>query len=510
MILIQALLAGGAAVLAYAPFDFWPLMLLALAWLFRVALTSTPRIAAQAGFFFGLGLFAGGVHWVFVSCYRFGNMGVLLSSLTTLLLVAYLALYPAVFAWLAARFVRLDQCPAHSTGRPVRGIAVSLMVLPALWVGLEWIRGVLFTGFPWLSVGYTQVDGPLAGVAPLAGVFGISWLLAFAAALLAMIAVKGRQSALPAGVGVAALVVLVVVFPAGKLWTQPVGAPLSVALIQGNVPQLTRWNPDKVRDHIAGHLRLSEPFWGVDLLIWPENAIPAFAQMLPDELLPALARKGMETGSDLLTGMPLGDPVDGPYFNGIRLAGGDEYRKQHLVPFGEYVPLVGLLGDALDLLRVPMSAFSPGDDDQPPLRLLRSDVMVAPTICYEILFGDEVAQMFPQAQVLVNISNDAWFGDTIAPHQHLQIARMRVLESGRPLLRATNSGITAIVNAGGVTQAVSPQFVETVLTGIVQPHAGATPYIQNGDWPLLVLLVGTLGYALFLCYRGPKAIIEPL
>lgn len=476
--------------LAFAPFGYWPLLPAALTLLFYLCLGQPCRQAATSGLLFGLGYFGAGVHWVYISCFEFGHMGVFLSALVTLLLVLYLALYPAMFAWFVARFWGVNS-RITAVERP---ISVYLLGLPGLWVALELLRGWLFTGFPWISIGYSQVDGPLASWAPLAGVVGIGWLLALTAGLVLLV-IERKWRGLPVVTMVLMVVGAVALTPVN--WTQPVGQPLSVGLVQGNVPQLTRWDPDQVMANIGRHLQASEAFWGLDLIVWPENAIPAFAQSLPAGLLPALQKKVADQQTDLLTGMPLGDPVSGQYFNGITLIGPDapvEYRKHHLVPFGEYVPLRDLLGGMLDLLQVPMSAFSVGDTDQQPLALQFSNHLIAPSICYEILFAGEIRRMMPAAGLLVNISNDAWFGDSIAPHQHLQIARMRAMESGRPLARATNSGITALVDWQGKVLAQSPQFRQAVLTGSIQPRQGSTPYVTFGDWPLRLLLVASLGY----------------
>ena len=500
---LLALLAGALAALGFAPFDQWWLLPLALAALFHWSLSQPPRTAAGSGFLFGLGYFAVAVHWVFISCYRFGDMGVLLSALATFLLVAYLALYPALFGWVVARvcggtsqFLDADDSASLAPlALPRSGWAFYLLGLPGLWVGLELLRGWMFTGFPWATLGYSQVDGPLAGLAPLVGSVGISWVVASFASLL-MVCFQRRYKILPAFL-LPLLLVLVALLVPGR-WTQPTGSTLSVALVQGNVPQLTRWDPQQMSANIGRHLQSSEPFWGVDLLVWPENALPAFAHQLPDSLLPALTRKSMQENTDIIVGMPLSDnpeePRGGRYYNGIQLIGGDDYRKRHLVPFGEYVPLMDLLGGLLDLLQVPMSAFSTGSMQQQPIALNFSDLLVAPSICYEILFSAEIRQMLPAAGLLVNISNDAWFGDSIAPHQHLQIARMRAMETARPLARATNSGITALIDWQGRVIAQSPQFQQTVLTGTLQPRSGATPYVEYGDWPLRGLLLFSLWF----------------
>lgn len=505
---------GALAILAFAPFNFWPLLPLSLALLFHRLLQQSPRQGAISGLLFGMGYFGAGVHWVYVSCFEFGQMGVFLSALVTLLLVLYLAIYPALFGGMVSRLW-------GSTGAlPERHrLSVYLLGLPGIWMLLELMRGWLFTGFPWISVGYSQVDGPLAGMAGLIGANGIGWVLAAIASLLVMVLMSLLQrdwkSVSHAGLTLMLVIGLVTALShwahTSDYWTESAGEPLSVALVQGNVPQLTRWDADQIMVNIGRHLEASESFWGVDLLVWPENAIPAFEQTLPAGLLPALQTRSRESRTDLLTGMPLGDPVSGRYYNGINLISSDpddqqtgQYRKRHLVPFGEYVPLRDLLGGMLDLLRVPMSAFSLGEADQRSLALRHSDHRIAPSICYEILFPGEVMELLPEAGLLVNISNDAWFGDSIAAHQHLQIARMRALESGRPLARATNSGITALVDWQGRIMAQSPQFKQTVLTGTLQPRRGSTPYVSLDDWPLRLLLMGSLGYLFWRRWRQQK------
>jgi len=480
-------LAGAVAVLAFAPFGIWPLLPLSLALLFYLSLRQSPRRAGWSGFLFGIGYFGAGVHWVYFSFFNFGNMGGFFSVLVTLLLVVYLAVFTALFSWLVARFWG----PNSASPIAANPTTVYLLGLPGLWVGLELLRGWLFTGFPWITLGYSQVDGPLAGFASLIGATGISWLLAFIAGLVLLL-VQQKWRALPITVVSLAVMVGIVLNPAE--WTHESGEPISVALVQGNVEQSLRWDPERMLANINLHREASEPFWGVDLLVWPENTIPTFAETLPADLLPGLREKSREQQTDLLTGMPLGEPSSDRYFNGIRLLGGRGYRKRHLVPFGEYVPLQAQLGGLLDLLQIPISSFSVGESGQRPIALQYSDHLIAPSICYEILFSGEIRDMFPDAGLMVNISNDAWFGDSIAPHQHLQIARMRVMEVGRPLARATNNGITALVNWRGEVFAQSPQFKQTVLTGVLQPRQGSTPYVALGDWPLRGLLLLSLGY----------------
>jgi len=482
--LIASVLAGALAVLGFAPLQLYPLPLLALTLLFvLLARTSSMRAGFLIGLAFGLGLFGAGVSWVYISLSVYGGMPAWLAALATLLFCVVLALFPAVAGALQARCC---------DDRAMR----LLLVLPALWTLAEWTRGWMFTGFPWLTMGYSQVPhGPLAGFAPLVGVYGVSLLLALAAGLLAWIALGWRRRA-RLGLGIAGLAVLLA---GGQVlrnvdWTTPAGQPTSVALLQGNVPQEMKWRPDKIVDTLERYLRLAES-QRAQLIVLPETALPLFESDLPASYRDRLEAIGRRSGGDLLTGLPTGS-LYGAYYNSVVSFGSapsQYYHKVHLVPFGEFIPLKPLWGWVVTVLHIPLSDFARGSPAQRPLRI--GGQRVAANICYEDAFGEEIIRQLPEASVLVNVSNLAWFGDSLSPWQHAQMSQMRALETGRMMLRATNTGVTAIIDAKGHFLAQLPLFSEGVLTGEIQGYAGATPYVRWGNLPALALCFGVLAAA---------------
>lgn len=480
---LLALVAGALLPLAFAPFGLFPLAVLAPALLFFTLFDLNPRTALRRGFLFGLGLFGVGVSWVYVAIADFSDSGVVTAVILTALFVAALAVYPALFAYTAARWWR----------RGVMPLALwYLTVLPALWMAFEWLRGWLFTGFTWLQLGYSQIASPLAGLAPLLGVYGIGLVLAVSAGGLAWLLHAGRR-AWP-GVALAAALWLAGWGAQHIAWTQPAGAPLRVALIQDNLPQATKWSPEQFNTRLDLYARLTlENLAAVDAVIWPENAITVFYHELQDSYFDWLAAQAREQGTDIVIGVPV-QRRDAPgYYTSLMVLGTQEavYHKRHLVPFGEFMPLEGLLRGLVAFFDLPMSGFLPGPAAQPPLPV--GGQRAAMSICYEDAFGEELLHNFPAATLLINGSNNAWYGDSLAPHQHLEISRMRAVESGRPLVRATTTGISALADHRGRLLASGPQFVEYVLRGSVQPMQGMTPYARWGNWPVLVLLTMMLG-----------------
>ena len=493
-----SVLAGSLLPLAFAPVNLFPLAFIAPAILFWLWLDSTPKRAFITGYLFGLGFFGVGISWVAVSFYRFGGMGLALSIVATLLFVLFLALFPAFLGWFSRRYLQ----------RLNRSFYL-LLFLPAGWVLVEWVRGWVLTGFPWLHLGNSQTDSLMVGLAPVLGVYGISWALTFSAGVLVWAWVESNKRRV---VGLVCLVALWVVAGLMTLieWSDKDGEPLTASLIQGNVPQNLKWRPDQRRPTIDLYTRLSRGRWDRDIVIWPETALPVYYHQA-ESFLQGLAREAkINGGATLLIGLPIlkkpdkqtdNKLVDGvvhdQYFNSVvRVGTGDGdvtqfYYKSHLVPFGEYIPLKALLGGLLELMRVPMANFSRGDIRQPLITVAGRPISVS--ICYEDVFGEEVIRGLPEASLLVNVSNDAWFGDSLAPHQHLQMARMRSLETARPMLRATNNGISAVIDHKGTVLAASPQFEVAVLDGKVQPRAGATPYVLVGNWPVLLGLFLALG-----------------
>ena len=497
-----ALLAGASLPLAFSPVGFFPLAIIAPAILFFLCFRSSPRQALATGYFFGVGFFGVGISWVAVSFYKFGGMGGVLSIAATLLFVLFLALFFAVFTWLSRRFF-FALSPAR----------YFILLMPVLWVLFEWVRGWILTGFPWLNLGYSQTDAPLGGLAPVIGVYGISWAAAVSAGLLlAAFWEDGRRR-------VASIVVLVLLWAGAGLlyqldWSEPNGEPITASLIQGNVPQNLKWQPEQRGATIDLYTRLSREHWDSDLVIWPETALPAYFHQA-QTFLQGLAREAKDNGgATLLVGLPVMSETDGEqYFNGVvrvGVAGATEkwpsqiYRKSHLVPFGEYIPLKSMLGGLLDILQVPMASFSRGAAVQPLLTLVdenKNEQRISVSICYEDAFGEEVIRNLPEATLLVNVSNDAWFGDSFAPHQHLQMARMRSMETSRPMLRATNNGVSAMIDHRGDVLTTSPQFEVAVLNGEVQPRSGETLYVKFGNWPVLFGLFIMLGLCGFWVRR---------
>ncbi len=487
--LLVALLAGLALPFSFAPFGLFPLAIISLAVLFWLWQTMSARPAFLAGYLFGIGYFGLGASWVAVSMYRFGGMGVSLSLLSTVLFVLVLAAFPAITGGLYRGYFSM-----FSPGLRL------LLVLPALWGLLEWTRGWVLSGFPWLALGYSQTDSPLAGVAPVLGVYGIGWLITLSAGLLVLAWQMPRRCWRPL------LPLLGIWLLAAGLswveWSAPAGKALRASLVQGNVPQNLKWLPEQRQPTIDLYTRLSRQHWAdSDIVIWPETALPVYYHQAK-RFLQGLAAEAAVHGSNLILGLPVRpESAPGTYYNSVVAVGDPSqiYSKHHLVPFGEYIPLKWLLGSLLDILQVPMADFSRGAATQPPLNVAGQKIAVS--ICYEDAFGEEVIRALPQATLLVNVSNDAWFGDSLAPHQHLQMARMRSMETARPMFRATNNGISAMIDHRGRVSARSPQFEVFVLSGSLQPRSGATPYVLAGNYPLLVLLLSSLLTAVFLRRR---------
>jgi apolipoprotein N-acyltransferase len=376
-----------------------------------------------------------------------------------------------------------------------------LLLMPLAWGVTEWVRGWLFTGFPWLVAGYSQVPAsPLAGYAPLVGVYGVSFLLALIAALLAWsVTTRGRHA--PRAWAAVAIVALGVGGQAlrGVAWTTPDGAPTTVALLQGNIPQDLKWQPEKAQATLESYARMATAS-PAQLIVLPETALPLFESDLPDSYRAGLASLGRKNGGDVLTGVPTGS-LAGAYYNSVISLGAapsQRYHKVHLVPFGEYIPLKAVWGWVIEVLHIPLSDFARGAVDQRPLAI--GGQRVAANVCYEDAFGEEIIRQLPEASVLVNVSNLAWFGDSFAPWQHAQMSQMRALETGRMMLRATNTGVTAIIDTRGHVLASLPPFTAGSLSGKIQGYAGSTPYVRWGNAPVLALW-GVLGVGLLLVSR---------
>lgn len=460
-----ASLTGACGVLCFAPFGlFWlaPLVWLGFFALLRAA--GTPRQAALSGLAFGLGFFLCGVSWVYVSLSVFGGMPWWLAGIAAFLFCAVMALFPMLAGGLFKRWQ-----PAEWWRQ--------VLFFAALIAAADWLRSWIFTGFPWLAVGYSQAPpSPLAGFAPLLGVHGLSLLVALAGALL----LRWRI-----GLGFLAASTLIGFGLQQVAWTTPVGAPVSVALIQGNIPQEMKFRPEAFIRTLGLYRELIEAN-PAQLTILPETAIPAFFDQLPPVYLDALKAAAQTHGGDLILGTLTGDGER--YWNSAVSFGSSPlqvYSKTHLVPFGETIPP----GFAwfMNFASIPMSSFSRGPEMQAPLAVAGQQVAV--NICYEDVFGEEIIRALPQAGILANISNTAWFGRSLAQPQHLQIARLRAVETGRPMLRATNTGMTAVIAADGSLQASLPAFTQGVLKAEVRAYQGMTPYAHLGNLGFLLLAV---------------------
>lgn len=477
---LLALVAGGLLPLSMAPFHFWPLGPLALGLYFWVLL-DTPGRGLLAGWLFGLGLYGVGTSWIYVSIHEHGGASPLLAGFLVVLFASGLALFSMLQAWLFVRF--------KPASLPLAGVLFTV-----LYLALEWIFTWFLTGFPWMAAGYGQLESALAGFAPVGGVSLVSFAVVcsgVALVVLVRLLVAGGSAA-PRGAIAGTAVVMCLPWLLGLVlksidWTDP-GPIRTAALVQGNVEQASKWDPDNRLPIISRYRTLTEPHWGADLILWPEAAITVFEHQA-QALLAALDARGKSEGSSLVLGLPAVRIHPGDEYSFLNMARGlglaqGSYVKRRLVPFGEYVPLEGLLRGLIQFFDLPMSHAQAGDWRQPPLLLDGRRANMA--ICYEIVYPELVRA---DVDVLLTISNDTWFGDSIGPHQHLAIARMRALENGRWLLRATNNGLTAIIDHRGVIRARLPQFEAGVLSGEYEERTRRTPFNRFGPWPLYTFLL---------------------
>ncbi len=496
---LAAAWAGALTVFAFAPFGVGAIAFATVSFVFwQWQRATSPGDAAWIGFAFGLGLFGAGSSWPYIAIVTFGGMPPSLAAVAIAALTAYLALWPALAGWLAARFAG-----PHTLRRLVIGIAA--------FTASEWVRSYLFTGFPWLALGYSQVPGsPLRGYAPLGGVYLVTLVLVAIAGLVAYAAealVRRARIALAASLSVAAALVAVGATLAQVEWTRPFGAPLPVSLVQGNVLQEIKFDPPFRARTFDRYLQLVAETRGRRIVL-PESAFPVFSDEVPDAVLLSLIRTASARGGDVLLGLFTAEaPEPGSdeprYYNSVVTLGTSElqfYRKNHLVPFGEMIPLKSVLGPLIRaVLAIPLSDQARGGATQPAFNVAGQRVAV--DICYEDAFGRELIHGAREATLLVNVTNDAWYGRSIAAEQHSQIAAMRALEFGRPMLRATNTGITSSIAHDGTESARLPWFSTGVLEVTVTGREGETPYLRYGDTPLLVLAALSLVAALALRRR---------
>jgi apolipoprotein N-acyltransferase len=473
--LVIALGTGVALTFAFAPFDVWPLAIVCpaiLMWLWQGAST---RQSIWLGGSFGVGCFAAGTWWLYISVHLEADAPVWLAVLIVLAVVLLMASYYALLGFLVARLL------------PTTGAWRWLIGMPTLWLLMEWLRGWLFTGFPWLSLGYALTDTALSPLAPIVGSYGLSIvaLLGSGALLALMFGSKASRTV--------ALALLIVPWLAGTLlrstqWTTSVGEPISVAIVQGAIPQNIKWQLANRKPTRDSYQQLNQQALGARLIVWPEAAVTDLANQIPEYLaaIRAAARAG---NSDVVMGVLRANEKTGDIYNSI-LALTDApafYDKRHLVPYSEYFPVPDWVRRWLQRLNLPYNDISKGSEQQPLIHA--AGLNIAATICYEDAFGHVQRHLLRESALLVNVTNDAWFGRSPARYQHLQISRMRAIEAQRFLVRAANDGVSAIVGPDGAVVQRSSEFRTAVLRGTVSPRRGLTPYIRMGDWPALTLAV---------------------
>lgn len=481
---LLAFVLGAATTLAFAPFEWSILAPLLILPLLYICLTVAPRDAAGHAFWYGFGLFLTGTYWIYISVHVFGNAALWIALLLMVGLALLMATISSVGGWLMSHL---------SQGEPW----ILLLVGPAAWALVEWVRSWILTGFPWMALGYGQIDTPLAGWAPVVGVYGVSFML-----VLSTAAIIATLMAATARGRIIAIAVVVLPWVIGGVltfvdWTEPDGKAVRATILQAGVSQDKKWDRDQLRPIMEYYHSATLSAADSDIVLWPEVAIPALNDQV-ESFVARVEEDARLNGQSVLFGIlerSFERSVDGRIFNSVMLIGGEErqsYRKRHLVPFGEYFPVPPGVREWMKMQNLPHADLAKGDAVQ-PLLTAANGIRFGVAICYEDAYGSEQLYALPDAGILINVSNDAWFGDSIAPHQHLEIARMRSLEFGRPALRSTNTGISAFIAADGELLQTGKQFEPERLTANIQPRRGMTPYAGGGNWPVLGLCLAILG-----------------
>ena len=480
---LSAIALGALVPCAFAPYDLYFISLISLSILFYFwSITSSSRESFILGYLFGFAMFGVGVNWLHISINLFGGVNILGALLFTYIFIAYISLYPALCGYLAVRFFK------HSR----------ITALPALWLLTEWCRGWMLTGFPWLNIGSSHTDSVLAGFAPVFGDYGVTYFVCLSAMAITILLTGDTKRRIISG-----LFLILIILSSSLLnninWTDDLNKDIDIVLVQGAIPQEQKWRPEQRQKTYEIYSGLSKPFWSSDLIVWPETAIPSLYHLADDFIIP-ISSEQLSSNAIFMSGLAYKDSKSNNYFNSVLLIDDEHrfYHKNHLVPFGEYLPFKSFLGEILRFLKIPMSDFSSGDPHQ---KIFVTDKGIfGMSICYEDAYGSEVRKALPDANILINVSNDAWFGDSFAPHQHLQMARMRALENGRYLLRSTNTGISAVIDNKGKVISHSPQFKPHALSATVKLYSGETPYSKFGNNLILSLCI--LGLFLSFMFRG--------
>ncbi|MGO3344959.1 MAG: apolipoprotein N-acyltransferase [Marinomonas sp.] len=489
VICIIGLLAGALGVTSFSPYYFWPSYFITLMVFTTLTLTSpSAKAAFWRGSSVGLGFFGAGISWVFVSIDTYGQVGDTIATLITLLFVLVVSVFWSLSAWLSWHLIQR-----------FKHISPALLITFSFLLG-EFARSHLFTGFPWLLPGYAIQETWLYELLPIGGIWLTSAIVVLTACLI-----PGRLFS-PHN-HVALLVIVAVAWTASlylhylpENWVTQTGT-IKTTLVQGNVEQDEKWLASSAAESLEYYKKATKEHLDSDLVVWPETAITYLYQQINPYLVP-FKNTLVNSQTTLITGVPDYDPEKHTYYNAMWATGNGFglYYKRHLVPFGEYIPFSSVVGPILDIFGMPMSSFLPGDANQPVLQV--GDWAAAPFICYEIVYPEQVRQRARESDFLINISNDGWFGASIGPWQHLQIAQFRAKETGRYLVRATNTGMSVIVDENGHIISEAPQFKRTTLTSQVKTFKGATPYVEWGYWPVLLLLL----VSFILSYSSNKVI----
>ncbi|HTY48434.1 MAG TPA: apolipoprotein N-acyltransferase [Steroidobacteraceae bacterium] len=480
--LAAAALSGALLSAAFAPFGQWWLALACPALLMALLRGASPARAAALGFWFNAGTFTAGTYWLYISIHEIGHAPLWVAFLPMAGLIGVMSLYGALLGFVTARFL------------PPQGALRHLVGLPAAWVLIEWWRGWFLTGFPWLSLGYSQTDTVLRHAAPVVGVYGLSALLLVGAGALVLLVVGNSRERL-----LAAVVLAVSWLAPWSLrsieWTHPAGPPVVVAVAQGAIPEDEKWQEDNRQPTLDRYRDLTRRALGqgAAVIVWPEAAAPDTAQNLQDYLLD-MYHEVHARGAALVLGV-LRETPGGDYYNSILTMGKEVawYDKRHLVPFAETFPVPDFVANWLRLLDLPYSGFRRGAEHQPPLPA--GGLELAATICYDDAYGSDDLRALATATALVTVTNDGWFGRSTARYQHLQIARMRAIEAGRYLIRAANDGISAVIGPDGQVLAQAPSYSPQVLRAQVTPRSGLPPYARTGNWLIILLAATSLGVA---------------
>ena len=455
--------------------QWWQVAVVSLLILYALIQRLSPRQATLIGWLFGLGYFGIGVHWIYHSLHLFGAAIAPLAAALTLVFVLVMTVFPAACCGL---WVRL-----HRPDNPI----VNAVLFASLWVLLELLRGKLMGGFPWILIGYSQTSGPVGHLAPFIGVYGLSFLIVLASALLVVI-LQGQQKPRLVAFPLVFALILGSFALKGLEFSRPVGEPLTIRMVQGNIPQSMKFSSERINSALQLYslMTAEAPLQDVNLVIWPETAIPTFYEDVEAALEPFAAAMD-ERAIDVLSGVFVNEGND--VYNSVMQLGGERavYRKRHLVPFGEYMPLRFILDFAAQFIDIPMSDLSSGSGPHVPISLQGTAVGIS--ICYEDVYGEEMRALLPASQLLVNVSNDAWFGNSAAPHQHEQKARMRALEFERPLVRVTNTGVSSAITYKGEILGRIENDTRGILDVEVQPREGATLYARTGNWPVFLFAI---------------------